>query len=525
MLFLLSTSSRPNNDKAWLHPLLWALWPALFIFAECQHAVPLWRLIRPAALLLLGTLAAEGILCWRAKNFPRRMLALSIIIIWFISLDYIRALLSCRYRVLLPPYFLLLLLILIGIARLQASSLRIFTATAFISALALVLPNLLRIGAYQIGLAGHTAAFLKTRPALPPAQLPLGYRPDIYYIILDSYTRSDVLKKRFMLDNSAFLEGLQERGFYVATQSNANYPFTDCSLPSALNMCYLQELGSQPLSVLLRHNRLCAFLHAQGYICVAFVSTTEWEMMDFFPADVRLAPPLPLSPFECAFFEKFWLKPYTPALQRGPVAMDYCRLHTLFALQQLPQVARAVQSNAPKFVFVHLLPPHFPFIFDSQGEDISRQVTQRLAAQRTQEEFQQIFRESYAAQATFISAQILKVVEAILAHAPQPPVIIIQGDHGARAQLWTTGARQWEDLFPILNAYYLPKGGQRLLWSNITPVNSFRVVLNHCFGTDLEMLPSRSYWWDRQRPNEFIPMPPPSPPHVSPPQNKQQKKP
>ncbi len=522
MLPLRSESSRQNNARAWLHPLLWGLWPVLFLYAECQQTVPLWRLVRPAAILLGLLLAAEGILRWRAKDFPRRMLALSFIIIWFISLDYIRAVLSCRYRVLSPPYFILLLLVLLGIARLRASYLRTLTATAFISALALLLLTLLRIGVYQISLAGHTAAFLKTQPALPPAQLPLGYRPDIYYIILDSYTRSDVLKKRFKLDNAAFLRQLQQRGFYIAAQSYANYPVTDCCLASALNMCYVQELGAQPLSILLRHNRLCAFLHAQGYICVAF-ATTEWETMDFFSADVRLAPPLALSPFECAFLEKFWLKPYTPALQRGPVAMHYCRLNTLFALQQLPQVARAVQSNAPKFVFAHIVAPHSPFIFDSQGEDISRQVTQRLAAHRTKEEFQQIFRESYAAQATFISAQILKVVEAILAHAPQPPVIIIQGDHGARAELWTTGARQWEDLFPILNAYYLPGGGQSLLWKSITPVNSFRLVLNHCFGTDFAMLPQRSYWWERQRPNEFVPMPPP-PPRFSPPQNKQQDK-
>ena len=45
----------------------------------------------------------------------------------------------------------------------------------------------------------------------------------------------------------------------------------------------------------------------------------------------------------------------------------------------------------------------------------------------------------------------------------------------------------------ILNAYYLPGGNVRSLSPNISPVNSFRLVFNSYFGTDLEMLPDRTY--------------------------------
>ena len=38
------------------------------------------------------------------------------------------------------------------------------------------------------------------------AILPLGYAPDIYYIILDAYGRADVLEEMFGYDNTPFLQ-------------------------------------------------------------------------------------------------------------------------------------------------------------------------------------------------------------------------------------------------------------------------------------------------------------------------------
>jgi hypothetical protein len=50
------------------------------------------------------------------------------------------------------------------------------------------------------------------------------------------------------------------------------------------------------------------------------------------------------------------------------------------------------------------------------------------------------------------------------------------------------------DRFSILNAYYLGGRESSLLYPSISPVNTFRVVLNEFFGMDLELLPDRSYF-------------------------------
>jgi len=45
-----------------------------------------------------------------------------------------------------------------------------------------------------------------------------------------------------------------------------------------------------------------------------------------------------------------------------------------------------------------------------------------------------------------------------------------------------------------LIAYYFPNNGAGVLYPTITPVNTFRLVLNTYFGQDLTLLPDVSYY-------------------------------
>ena len=63
--------------------------------------------------------------------------------------------------------------------------------------------------------------------------------PDIYYVILDGYARADALARHYDFDNAPFLAALGARGFFVAEESLANYPYTYLSLASSLNGRYL----------------------------------------------------------------------------------------------------------------------------------------------------------------------------------------------------------------------------------------------------------------------------------------------
>ena len=122
--------------------------------------------------------------------------------------------------------------------------------------------------------------------------------PDIYYIILDSYTRDDILLAEFGFDNTPFLDDLTEMGFYVARCSQSNYAQTELSLASSFNFNYLPALGDNFVSSstdrsdlwpLIKHGAARQMLEELGYTSVAFESGYYWTHWD--DADYFLAPP------------------------------------------------------------------------------------------------------------------------------------------------------------------------------------------------------------------------------------------
>jgi hypothetical protein len=159
-------------------------------------------------------------------------------------------------------------------------------------------------------------------------------------------------------------------------------------------------------------------------------------------------------------------------------ATSLYRDRTLFALDQLDDLAHA---GGPKFVYMHIITPHPPFVFGPHGEYL--------------DPFEFVFDESgytedtystgYVDQVAFISDEISRSVQKLMDESPEPPIIIIQGDHGPWKQ-------EGENRVSILNAYYLP-GHNESLYPAITPVNTFRIVLNEYFNADYPLLDDVSY--------------------------------
>ena len=87
----------------------------------------------------------------------------------------------------------------------------------------------------------------------------------------------------------------------------------------------------------------------------------------------------------------------------------------------------------------------------------------------------------------YLNTRLLEFIDHALAESGGNVIIIIQGDHGAPETLHKSRR------LAILNAYYLPKGGNQKLYPSISPVNTFRIVFNTYFGTELDLLPDVSY--------------------------------
>ena len=58
----------------------------------------------------------------------------------------------------------------------------------------------------------------------------------------------------------------------------------------------------------------------------------------------------------------------------------------------------------------------------------------------------------------------------------------------------------------ILNAYYVDNEVENQLYPSISPVNSFRLISNHYFGTNFPLLEDISYYFGEafRHENEFL---------------------
>jgi hypothetical protein len=99
-------------------------------------------------------------------------------------------------------------------------------------------------------------------------------------------------------------------------------------------------------------------------------------------------------------------------------------------------------------------------------------------------------------QLVYLNGRVLEAVRKILQLSPTPPVIVIQADHGPASEklLARPTPESVKIRNSILNAYYLPGKGKQALYPGITPVNTFRLIMNSYLGTHWPTLQDKSYY-------------------------------
>lgn len=343
----------------------------------------------------------------------------------------------------------------------------------------LLLVTAIFIGLSVPRLASSFVALLDARAEEPANRTSSASGPDIYYIVLDGYARNDVLADIFGFDNEPFLEWLENRGFYVARESLANYTRTHLSLASSLNMRYVDELppnltpdAGRELRKLLQRPRAIRALIERGYTYVHF-DTPWWGTSGTPLAEVRYG----LD--QTSEFEAVYLQTTMPGRLLPLPTWQEEHLQTL---SHLPDVALKREST---IAFAHVLFPHPPFVLDEDGEVLERDV--ELGGSWDD-------RDGYVRQLRFMNRWLASTVDAILATSPDQPLIVIQSDHGPWSTAGVThdpGLARWERT-AILNAYLVPDRMRASLYPSITPVNTFRLVLRDLLDLPLSLLADRS---------------------------------
>ena len=127
-------------------------------------------------------------------------------------------------------------------------------------------------------------------------------------------------------------------------------------------------------------------------------------------------------------------------------------------------------------MYAHLFMTHQPFVFTTTGQ-VRWPVTESDRA--------------YLDQITYTNSRLIEIMKTLIDESTNSPVIVLQGDHSYV---------QGEDRNKVLNAYYLPEGGNDMITPDFSPVNTFRLIFNTYFSEDLEIFPNIAY-----RPREGSP--------------------
>lgn len=344
----------------------------------------------------------------------------------------------------------------------------------------------------------------------PAVSAPDSSRPDIYLVVLDEYANSGVLRDVFGFDNRMFEDSLRHLGFTIPRVMRSNYVHTLLSIPSLLNFSHLtrltEELGPRETDptlpdYLVENNRAAAFLRERGYKFLFFPSqwwistahnrNADWEFQPW--TGVNLAREATRSDLR-RFLVRTTLLDF---LTRGKHDWDADHVRrTLAELEHVPE------RQEPTFVFAHVLNPHGPYVFTP---DCHSSTDTPAANPSSQKEH------PYVGQIQCLNRMVLQLVTTLLQRSPQPPVILLQGDHGSNLLRYSSATSasavspaQARERFGAFGAYYLPSGGGRLFADTVTVVNVLRKVLNHYFDAGIPPAPDELYMSLEHTPYNFV---------------------
>lgn len=359
-------------------------------------------------------------------------------------------------------------------------------------------------------------------------------RPDIYYIVPDSYPSDDWLLSAMNFDNSAFTAALKERGFVIAPNAQSNYGATIISLPSILNMRYFSSNPSEYadfdyLRWATANSAVARYLLQFGYTYIQFLSgflhpspiaDINRDLSPNGPVDFDVPAGIVTGKGDDGSRERSYIdsenlifkQPFIPLyvdttalrlvrsqleklLPPSPWA-PYHRFSGQRFLATIDAIEAVVAMPEATFTIVHLMKPHFPVNFNEEGQLI--------------DPIEKPSHDEYFADFKFANSQFLRLFDLILEGSENEPLIIFQADHGSVYGQPSTVERRMVH-FDIYAGFYLPGSFNLDIPPNLTAVNTFPLILNEVFGSDfairenriLEVLEYQTPWLQRDLTDEF----------------------
>tara|TARA_B110000014_G_scaffold55285_1_gene37332 strand:- start:2865 stop:4475 length:1611 start_codon:yes stop_codon:yes gene_type:complete len=525
----MSSLTKKNTKSFIIHPILFSIYPIIFIFSQNIHLLPVTEIFVPAAIMILITGFTLLILGKKIDNRNKIALVISLLVIVFFSYGHVYNILNdselesseiSRHRYLLIPFFITAVLGTIYFLKSKKLFNNATTIANGISASVIVIISINIVGDVSNGNFFGNPELVQNEEwfglGVPQQNFmndifPGNIEetiiknewkgkenvPDVYYIILDEYPNNESLKKFYNFDNNEFLTFLENSGFYVVDNSFSNYPTTIQSLSSSLNMEYLDVLTTE-VDVNSQNYHFLNQLLSDNVVMQKF-SLLNYEIInigsiwgpngEFKNAGTNL----------CEFKEVNFDSLIRELLEKSMISYFYERhFEQLRRAQIMCEFNEFSNFNTnteqPKFVFAHFLLPHAPYIFGPNGEHIT--PGNSLNSEPWNE------RNAHVNQIKFLNKNLIEKIIPELLSSENKPIIILQGDTGSGHSI------NWKDptdemifeRMANLNVIYFPDSNYEKLYDDITPVNTFKIIFNKYFNEKYELHDDKNFWSDGENP-------------------------
>ena len=491
-----------------IHPVLFAIIPIFMIISLNLDEIFLENSALLFLIIVPSVLALWYVLNLLIKDKMKSGLIISLGLVLFFSYGHffnvlrdvvIDDLVIGRHRYLLPSFGIIFAVGVYSILKTK-KNFSDFTTIANVIAIVILLVSVSNIFVYALENSDSDRSVLNDRLNYGNGlHTSLDYTPNVYYIILDEYVSSKVLKDIFDFDNQDFISQLSARGFHVTENSHSNYANTFLSLTSSLNMEYVNYLtdaaGADSANrkipyQLISDNNIMNIFKSLNYTLVSSHPFSYTITLSGYEICVN-------SPFTSQLEVILWKSTIlSPLINSEYFYAD----HILCQFSELSSLHNSAKE--PFFVYMHFLLPHPPYVFDPSGNLKEVQINSASTLQE--------LKLGYTDQVQFTNKKMIETIDKILLESDSPSIIILQGDHGTKTLLKKYGDN-WDnqndesitERMSIFNAYYLPVQNTDLIYDSITPVNSFRLILNAYFNANYELLEDKSYFSDYAHPYNF----------------------
>ena len=480
--------------KPFLLPFLAAVYPAFFHYGNNSRLLLIQSLIRAIVFYSLVATVIYVVLFILGKRAIEAANASFVFLIFFHTYgtvyDYSLRLdiFQVEHYTFLPFYILLAMQFSWWILNISPSrSVSIWKNLSF-TVSALIIFNIIKIIPVEINKLEKSDVVL---PSATTANLAAQNYPDIYFIVFDEFSGFEPMRKYWHNPNvDDFIQFLDSHDFFIAEQSHSSSIYSLHQMATRLNYeefpCCESGEYLETYYENVSYNKVMRYLKSRGYSTAVFEELTiprAYPALDPIVADYSFADVpetrMAITISETIFDEFGVFVANGSMLKIIPATHDKTLSgHRDKILYLINKIGDVDQVSSPKFIYVHLLLPHFPFMFDENGNVLDEELHGNW--------------NYYLGQYNYSMEVAKKLIENILANADpeRPPVIILQSDHGARNIDY--GGPLLEN-FPeeyktqILFALHMPGYDTSKLSQDIEPINTFPIVFNYLFDDDLPL--------------------------------------